>query len=90
MDSYKLKFPIVLIIFNRPDTTERVFEAIRQVVLNFILIPIYGGVGAAIATAISQAFASFISNAFNSQSRKIFRIQLRSFFMLPMIGSQKV
>ena len=30
MDSYKLKSPIVLIIFNRPDTTERVFEAIRQ------------------------------------------------------------
>ena len=30
MDSYKLKSPIVLIIFKRPDTTERVFEAIRQ------------------------------------------------------------
>ena len=30
MDSHTLKSPIVLIIFNRPDTTERVFEAIRQ------------------------------------------------------------
>lgn len=30
MDNFKLITPIVFIIFNRPDTTQRVFEAIRQ------------------------------------------------------------
>lgn len=30
MTQWQLKTPVVLIIFNRPDTTERVFEAIRQ------------------------------------------------------------
>ena len=30
MDNYKLKSPIALIIFKRPDTTKQVFEAIRQ------------------------------------------------------------
>ncbi|MGB3512172.1 MAG: methyltransferase domain-containing protein, partial [Microcoleaceae cyanobacterium] len=31
MTQFKLKIPVVLIIFNRPDTTEKVFEVIRQV-----------------------------------------------------------
>lgn len=31
MDNWKLKTPVVFIIFNRPDTTLRVFEIIRQV-----------------------------------------------------------
>lgn len=53
--------------------------AVMNIMLNFVLIPMYGGIGAAIATVISQAFASFISNAFNLKSRKIFLIQLKSF-----------
>lgn len=52
--------------------------AITNVVLNFILIPKYAGLGAAIATVISQAVASFLSNGFDSKSRKIFKIQLKS------------
>jgi hypothetical protein len=31
MNDWQLKTPVALIIFNRPDTTEKVFEAIRQV-----------------------------------------------------------
>ncbi|MDJ0555658.1 MAG: glycosyltransferase [Microcoleaceae cyanobacterium MO_207.B10] len=31
MTKFQLKIPVVLIIFNRPDTTEKVFEAIREV-----------------------------------------------------------
>jgi tetratricopeptide (TPR) repeat protein/predicted O-methyltransferase YrrM len=30
VDNFQLKTPVCLIIFNRPDTTEKVFEAIRQ------------------------------------------------------------
>ena len=52
--------------------------AVVNIILNFVLIPMYGGIGAAIATVISQAFASFISNAFNLKSRKLFLIQLKS------------
>jgi polysaccharide transporter, PST family len=59
-----------------------VMGAIINVVLNFFLIPVYGGVGAAIATVISQAVASFLSNAFHSKSRRIFKLQLKSFLLL--------
>jgi polysaccharide transporter, PST family len=56
--------------------------AVINICLNFGLIPAYGGLGAAIATVISQAFASFLSNAFHPEARKIFRVQLRSFVPL--------
>lgn len=52
--------------------------AIINVVLNIFLIPAYAGVGAAIATVISQAFASFFSNFTHAKTRKIFFIQLQS------------
>jgi polysaccharide transporter, PST family len=58
--------------------------AIINIGLNFILIPTYGGLGAAIATVIAQAFASVLSNASHTQTRKIFQIQLRSIIPIPM------
>ncbi|MGI0480111.1 flippase [Geminocystis sp. CENA526] len=54
--------------------------AISNVILNLILIPLYAGIGAAIATIISQAIASFLSNATHPKTRKIFKVQLRSMF----------
>jgi polysaccharide transporter, PST family len=56
--------------------------AIVNVLLNIFLIPIYGGVGAAIATIIAQAVASFISNGVNPKTRKLFKIQIKS--LLPV------
>lgn len=56
--------------------------AITNVVLNLILIPVYGGVGAAIATVISQAIASFISNATHPKTKKIFHKQIKSLFSI--------
>ncbi|KST65814.1 flippase [Mastigocoleus testarum] len=53
--------------------------AIINIILNFLLIPKYGGVGAAIATVISQAVASFLGNAMHPQTRKLFWIQIASF-----------
>ncbi|MBE9068846.1 flippase, partial [Leptolyngbya cf. ectocarpi LEGE 11479] len=50
--------------------------AVINVSLNIILIPSYGGVGAAIATVIAQAFSSFLSNAIHPKARQIFLIQL--------------
>ena len=54
--------------------------AILNVILNFLLIPEYSGLGAAIATIASQATAAFLSNAVDKRTRKIFKIQLQSFF----------
>ncbi|MGY6530559.1 MAG: flippase [Cyanobacterium sp.] len=54
--------------------------AISNILLNLLLIPLYAGVGAAIATIISQAIASFLSNATHPKTRKIFKIQLKSLF----------
>jgi polysaccharide transporter, PST family len=52
--------------------------AVINIGLNYVLIPAYGGIGAAIATVISQAFACFLSNFFHPQARKLFWVQLRA------------
>ncbi|MDZ8078792.1 MAG: flippase [Nostoc sp. DcaGUA01] len=52
--------------------------AIINIALNFLLIPQYAGVGAAIATVISQSFATFFSHAIHPRTRKIFKLQLKS------------
>jgi O-antigen/teichoic acid export membrane protein len=52
-----------------------------NVVLNFILIPRYGGMGAAVATLAAQIFASFLSNLFNGETRFLFFMQLKSLFI---------
>ena len=52
--------------------------AILNVILNFLLIPQYSGLGAAFATISSQATAAFLSNAVDGRTRKLFQIQLQS------------
>ena len=49
-----------------------------NIILNFFLIPFYGGLGAAIATVISQAFAAFFGHAMNPKTRRIFQVQLKA------------
>ena len=56
--------------------------AIVNILLNIFLIPLYGGIGAAIATVIAQAVASLITNGINPKTRKLFRLQIRS--LLPV------
>jgi polysaccharide transporter, PST family len=52
--------------------------AILNIILNILLIPKYAGMGAAIATIVSQAVAAFISNGFDKRTQKLFKIQLQS------------
>lgn len=52
--------------------------AILNVILNYLLIPSYAGLGAAIATISSQAVAAFLSNVVDKRTRKLFQIQLQS------------
>ncbi|MBD2148126.1 flippase [Sphaerospermopsis sp. FACHB-1194] len=53
--------------------------AVVNVILNWLLIPAYAGVGAAVATVISQAIASFFSNATHAKTRKIIKVQIKCF-----------
>jgi PST family polysaccharide transporter len=52
--------------------------AITNVLLNLILIPMYAGVGASIATVISYGVGSVFTNAMDSRTRKIFNLQMKS------------
>ncbi|MFM6474151.1 MAG: polysaccharide biosynthesis C-terminal domain-containing protein, partial [Dolichospermum sp.] len=56
--------------------------AVVNVVLNFILSPSCGGIGAAIATVIAYAIAAFLANGINSKTHRIFTIQLKSLILL--------
>lgn len=55
--------------------------AIMNIAINFVLIPKYGGVGAAIATTVSYGAASFLLNAVHPKTRKIFKLQVQSILM---------
>lgn len=63
---------------NHVSLGKTLFGAILNIVLNLLLIPKYAGLGAAIATIISQAAAAFVCNAFDQRTQKIFKIQVRS------------
>ena len=64
---------------NHVSLGKTLFGAILNVILNFLLIPGYGGIGAAIATIASQAVAAFFSNAVDLRTHKLFKIQIQSF-----------
>jgi O-antigen/teichoic acid export membrane protein len=50
------------------------YGAITNVILNFILIPYFGIIGASIATIVSFALAAYFSLLFNKKSLKIFKV----------------
>lgn len=56
--------------------------AVINVVLNLVLIPLYSGVGSAIATVVSYACAYYFLNYFNSRTRPIFIQQTKAIFMV--------
>lgn len=53
--------------------------AIINIVLNLFLIPVYGIVGAAIATLVSYMFAGFLFDLFNHNTKKIFLMKISAF-----------
>ncbi len=57
--------------------------AIINVILNYILIPIYSIYGAAVATIISQIIASYLFNAFNKKLLITFKMQTNA-ILLPL------
>lgn len=69
----KNKTPIILY--------SKIIGALSNVVLNFLLIPIFKGVGAAYATLISYLIADFLCLFFFNGSKDLFMIQLKSLFL---------
>lgn len=55
--------------------------AIVNVLLNFYLIPLYGGLGAAISTLLSQMAATYFALALFKRTRKIFKIETRAILL---------
>ena len=51
---------------------------ISNVILNIILIPAYGPLGAAVSTLISYFIASVLSNLFFSETKKVLILMLKS------------
>ena len=60
--------------------------AIVNIILNLILIPQYGGLGAAIATVIAQIVASYAIGAFYLPTRRIFIHQTKAITLLGLLG----
>lgn len=60
--------------------------AVVNIVLNYFLIPYYGGLGAAIATVISQFVSAYVVGAFYPPTRKIFLHQTKALILLGWLG----
>lgn len=64
--------------------------AVINVILNFILIPPYGGLGAGIATVIAQFFAAYLSHAFYPKTRMFFYKQTQAIFLIDFFKQAKM
>lgn len=69
---------LVMEDLNRFTLIFTIFGALTNVVLNYFLIPIYGGVGAAFATLISQVVVALIIPLMFKRTRDITLLMLRS------------
>lgn len=62
--------------------------AVINVVGNYLLIPLYGGEGAAIGTVVSYAAASYVAFWLSSQTRPIAKIMTRSLLLPVTFGAR--
>jgi PST family polysaccharide transporter len=60
--------------------------ALANVALNLVLIPRYGGIGAAVATLLSQAWSAWLSNLLWARTRPLFFLQMRSLSFRGLLG----
>jgi PST family polysaccharide transporter len=60
--------------------------AVVNIILNFLLIPMYGGLGAALATVAAQIVASYAVGAFYQQTRRIFIHQTKALTLLGLLN----
>jgi PST family polysaccharide transporter len=79
------------IIENKQSVANRRLIAglVINVVLNYLLIPIYGAVGAAYATLASRAFASYFGHLLSPETSHLFAMMSRSLFTLGLAKVKK-
>ena len=58
------------------------FSALLNILLNYILIPIYGINGAAISTLIAYSIQVYFSNLFFKKTRQFFYLQTNALFLI--------
>jgi O-antigen/teichoic acid export membrane protein len=66
------------------------YGAITNILLNFILIPTFGIVGASIAAVVSYSITAYFSLFFNKKTLKIFKITSIAFFYPIIILQRKI
>jgi PST family polysaccharide transporter len=57
---------------------QTIMGAALNIVLNLYLIPLYGGLGCAIATTLSYGFCAWVVNSCFMKTREIFQMQTRA------------
>lgn len=61
---------------------KRLAGALVNVLLNLWLLPIYGGLGAAVATVFSYAVAGSLANVFHRQSWRVIELQISALLLV--------
>lgn len=61
-----------------------VMGAIINIILNFMLIPRFGAIGASLATLAAQLFASYLINGMYHKTREIFHVQNYALLFIPL------
>jgi PST family polysaccharide transporter len=59
--------------------------AVTNIVLNYLLIPVYGNMGAAYATLIALFVASYFINLVSAKTRTVFVMQTKSLFLMSVM-----
>ncbi len=73
---------MVLENLNRHVFSRTLLGALLNVALNILLIPRFGGIGAAWASLAAQVLAAWLFDAFVPATRPMFRVKSRTFFLL--------
>ena len=60
--------------------------AVVNILLNYFLIPVYGPMGASIATVISQMVASYLAHIFYKKTRVMFIQQTKALFLMGLFN----
>jgi PST family polysaccharide transporter len=69
---------------------QRTFAGLAvNILLNLLLIPSYGAIGAAVATVISQAMAAFVFDLLQKETRVLFRMKLRSLLLINFLKCRR-
>lgn len=70
---------------------QRTFSGLAvNILLNWLLIPVYGAIGAAVATVVSQAMAAFAFDLFQKETRVLFRMKLKSLLLINFLKYRRV